>query len=177
MQNYISHNDNKERIERLKQALVNLEAWAIVEASERIPTTGFVEPYFGLSYKTLWGSLGWLSSWFIRPIFKKVKSLLDYSLIRQSNRYKYRRRGSLGKLFALQTNQDYALFLPSVSHIETKSWDDYIRVYLQRREANRSVVEINPKSIARPTDKELEDLLLLASRFTLSKPKSESSYN
>ena len=88
------------KIDRIKLALTHLEACDIAREEIEVDTlSGYVEPFFGLGNYHSWGDLGWLQDWYIRPVFKKTKSLLDYSSIRQSNTFKYRRRGSLGKLF------------------------------------------------------------------------------
>ncbi len=55
------------------------------EEIEVDPLNVYVEPFYGLGEYTLWESLSWLQDWYIRPVFKKTKSLLDYSSIRQSN--------------------------------------------------------------------------------------------
>ena len=99
---------------------------------------------------------------------KKAKSLLDYSSIRQSNTYKYRRRGSLGKLFTVQLDEDYSLFAPPIfSHIESKGWRDYIWTYLLLRRRERL---FGYPDVITPSDKDVEDLLIQASKFTITKP-------
>jgi hypothetical protein len=122
MQDFISDPKNKERICRIKLALTHLEASDVAgEEIEVDSLNGYVDTFYGLGDHLSWGSLGWLHDWYIRPAFKKTKSLLDYSSIRQSNTFKYRRRGSLGKLFKLQLDEYYALFEPPIfSHVESK---------------------------------------------------------
>ena len=115
MQDYISDPRNSLKINRIKLALTHLEACDVAGEEIEVDTlSGYVEPFFGLGDYRTWGDLGWLQDWYLRPVFKKVKSLLDYSSIRQSNTYKYRRRGSLRKLFKPQLDGDYALFEPPI---------------------------------------------------------------
>ena len=101
-------------------------------------------------------------------MFKKAKSLLDYSSIRQSNTFKYRSRGSLGKLFQPQLEEDYASYLPPIfSHIESKGWRDYIWTYLLLRRKERI---LGYPDVITPSDKDVEDLLIQACKFTVTKP-------
>ena len=159
MQSYISDPRNKEKIDRIELALTHLEATDI--AGEEIEV--------GLGSYQSWGNLGWLQDWYIRPVFKKkTKSLLDYSSIRQSNTFKYRRRGSLGKLFQPQLEGDYALFEPPIfSHIESKGWRDYIWTYLLLRRKERL---FGYPDVITPSDKDVEDLLIQACKLTVTKP-------
>ena len=170
MQDFISHPNNKEKIDRIKLALTHLEAADIAgEEIEIDPRSGYVEPFYGLGDYHTWGDLGWLQDWYIRPVFnKKVKSLLDYSSIRQSNKFKYRRRGSLGKLFKPQLDEDYALFEPPIfSHIESKGWRDYVWTYILLRRKERY---FGYPDVITPSDKDVEDLLIQACKFTITKP-------
>ena len=170
MQDYILDPRNNLKINRIKLALTHLEASDIAgEEIEDLDTaSGYVESFFGLSNYQSWGDLGWLQDWYIRPVFKKAKSLLDYSSIRQSNTYKYRRRGSLGKLFQPQLDRDYALFEPPIfSHIESKGWRDYIWTYLLLRRKERI---LGYPDVITPSDKDVEDLLIQACKFTITKP-------
>ncbi len=169
MQDYISNPRNKLKIDRIKLSLTHLEVCDIAREEIEVDTlSGYVEPFFGLGNYHSWGDLGWLQDWYIGPVFKKAKSLLDYSSIRQSNTYKYRRRGSLGKLFQPQLEGDYALFeLPIFSHIESKGWRDYIWTYLLLRRKERLFGY--PDAIT-PSDKDVEDLLIQACKFTVTKP-------
>ncbi len=158
------------KINRIKLALTHLEASDIAgEEIEDLDTaSGYVEPFFGLSNYQSWGDLGWLQDWYIRPVFKKTKSLLDYSSIRQSNTYKYRRRGSLGKLFRPQLDEGYSLFEPPIiSHIESKVWRDYIWTYLLLRRKERV---FGYPDVILASDKDVEDLLIQACKFTITKP-------
>ena len=169
MQDYISDPRNKEKICRIKLALTHLEACDIAGEEIEIDTlSGYVEPFFGLGDYRTWGDLGWLQDWYIRPVFKKTKNLLDYSSIRQSSTYKYRRRGSLGKLYQPQLDRDYALFGPPIfSHIESKGWRDYIWTYLLLRRRER---HFGYPNVITPSDKDVEDLLIQACKFTITKP-------
>jgi hypothetical protein len=171
MQDYISDPRNSLKINRIKLALTHLEACDVAGEEIEVDTlSGYVEPFFGLGDYHSWGDLGWLQDWYIRPVFKnkKAKSLLDYSSIRQSSTYKYRRRGSLGKLFTVQLDGDYSLFEPPIfSHIESKGWRDYIWTYLLRRRRERLV---GYPDVITPSDKDVEDLLTQASKFTITKP-------
>ena len=170
MQDYILDPRNNLKINRIKLALTHLEASDIAgEEIEDLDTpSGYVEPFFGLSTYQSWGDLGWLQDWYIRPVFKKVKSLLDYSSIRQSNTYKYRRRGSLGKLFRPQLEEDYSLFEPPIfSHIESKVWRDYIWTYLLLRRKERY---FGYPDVILASDQDVEDLLIQACKFTVTKP-------
>jgi hypothetical protein len=169
MQDYISDPRNKEKICRIKLALTHLEACDIAGEEIEIDTlSGYVEPFFGLGDYRTWGDLGWLQDWYIRPVFKKTKSLLDYSSIRQSSTYKYRRRGSLGKLYQPQLDRDYALFGPPIfSHIESKGWRDYIWTYLLLRRRERY---FGYPGVTSPSDKDVEDLLIQACKFTITRP-------
>ena len=170
MQDYISDPRNNLKISRIKLALTHLEASDIAgEEIEGLDTTsGYVEPFFGLSNYQSWGDLGWLQDWYIRPVFKKAKSLLDYSGIRQSNTFKYRRRGSLGKLFRPQLDEDYSLFEPPIfSHIESKVWRDYIWTYLLLRRKERV---LGYPDVILASDQDVEDLLIQACKFTVTKP-------
>ena len=170
MQDYISDPRNKLKVDRIKLALTHLEACDINgEEIDVHPRVGYVEPFFGLGDYHTWGDLGFLQDWYIRPVFKKkAKSLLDYSSIRQSNTYKYRRRGSLGKLFTVQLDEDYSLFAPPIfSHIESKGWRDYIWTYLLLRRRERL---FGYPDVITPSDKDVEDLLIQASKFTITKP-------
>ncbi len=159
------------KINRIKLALTHLEASDIAgEEIEDLDTnSGYVESFFGLSTYQSWGDLGWLQDWYIRPVFnKKTRSLLDYSSIRQSNTFKYRRRGSLGKLFRPQLDEDYSLFKPPIfSHIESKVWRDYIWTYLLLRRKER---ELGYPDVILASDKDVEDLLIQACKFTITKP-------
>ncbi len=159
MQDFISDPRNSEEIIRIKFALTHLEAADIAgEEIEVDSLNGYVEPFYGLTDHHCWGNLGWIHDWYIRPAFKKTTSLLDYSSIRQSNKFKYRRRGSLGKLFKVQLERDYALFNPPVfSHKESKTWRDYIWTYILLRRKERYFGY--PDAIL-PTDKDVEDLLI-----------------
>ena len=99
---------------------------------------------------------------------KKAKSLLDYSSIRQSNIFKYRRRGSLGKLFKPQLEEDYSSYEPPIfSHIESKGWRDYIWTYLLLRRRERL---FGYPDVITPSDKDIEDLLIQVGKFTITKP-------
>ena len=169
MQDYISDPRNKEKIDRIKLALTHLEASDIAKEEIEIDTLcGYVEPFYDLGNYHTWGDLGWLQDWYIRPVFKKVKSLLDYSSIRQSNTYKYRRRGSLGKLFRPQLEEDYSLFEPPIfSHIESKVWRDYIWTYLLLRRKERV---LGYPDVILASDQDVEDLLIQACKFTVTKP-------
>ena len=170
MQDFISDPKNKLKIDRIKLALTHLEASDIAGEEIEIDTlNGYVEPFYGLGNHNTWGDLGWLQDWYIRPVFnKKVKSLLDYSSIRQSKTFKYRRRGSIGKLFTAQLDENYALFDPPIfSHIESKGWRDYIWTYLLLRRKERF---FGYPDVISPSDKDVEDLLIQASKFTISKP-------
>ena len=170
MQDYISDPRNKEKINRIKLALTHLEASDIAgEEIEDLDTaSGYVEPFFGLGNHHSWGDLGWLQDWYIRPVFKKAKSLLDYSSIRQSSTYKYRKRGSLGKLFKPQLDEDYSLFEPPIfSHIESKVWRDYIWTYLLLRRKERY---FGYPDVILASDQDVEDLLIQACKFTITKP-------
>jgi hypothetical protein len=170
MQDYILDPRNNLKINRIKLALTHLEASDIAgEEIEDLDTaSGYVEPFFGLGSYQSWGDLGWLQDWYIRPVFKKVKSLLDYSSIRQSNTYKYRRRGSLGKLFRPQLEEDYSLFEPPIfSHIESKVWRDYIWTYLLLRRKERV---LGYPDVILASDQDVEDLLIQACKFTVTKP-------
>jgi hypothetical protein len=170
MQDYISDPKNKLKIDRIKLALTHLEASDIAKEEIEIDTLcGYVEPFYGLGNYHTWGDLGWLQDWYIRPVFnKKAKSLLDYSSIRQSRTFKYRRRGSLGKLYTAQLDRDYALFDPPIfSHIESKGWRDYIWTYLLLRRRERL---FGYPDVITPSDKDVEDLLIQASKFTITKP-------
>ena len=159
------------KINRIKLALTHLEASDIAgEEIEDLDTnSGYVEPFFGLSTYQSWGDLGWLQDWYIRPVFnKKTKSLLEYSSIRQSNTFKYRRRGSLGKLFRPQLDEDYSLFEPPIfSHIESKVWRDYIWTYLLLRRKERV---LGYPDVILASDQDVEDLLIQACKFTVTKP-------
>ena len=170
MQDYISDPRNKLKVDRIKLALTHLEACDIHgEEIDVHPRVGYVEPFFGLGDYHTWGDLGFLQDWYIRPVFKKkAKSLLDYSSIRQSNTYKYRRRGSLGKLFTVQLDEDYSIFEPPIfSHIESKGWRDYIWTYLLLRRRERY---FGYPDVITPSDKDIQDLLIQASKFTVTKP-------
>ena len=170
MQDFISDPRNKLKVNRVKLALTHLEACDIHgEEIDVGPLSGYVEPFFGLGDYHTWGDLGWLQDWYIRPVFKKkVKSLLDYSSIRQSNTFKYRRRGSLGKLFKVQLDEDYSLFDPPIyHHIESKGWRDYIWTYLLLRRRERS---FGYPDVVTPSDKDVEDLLIQVGKFTITKP-------
>ena len=169
MQDYISDPRNKEKICRIKLALTHLEACDIAGEEIEVDTlSGYVEPFFGLGNYHSWGDLGWLQDWYIRPVLKKAKSLLDFSSIRQSNTYKYRRRGSLGKLFQPQLERDYALFEPPIfSHIESKVWRDYIWSYILLRRKERV---LGYPDIILASDKDVEDLLIQACKFTVTEP-------
>ena len=173
MQDYILDPRNNLKINRIKLALTHLEASDIAgEEIEDLDTaSGYVEPFFGLGSYHSWGDLGWLQDWYIRPVFNKktkAKSLLDYSSIRQSNTYKYRRRGSLGKLFRPQLDEDYSLFGPPIfSHIESKVWRDYIWTYLLLRRKERY---FGYPDVILASDNDVEDLLIQACKFTVTKP-------
>ena len=170
MQDYILDPRNNLKINRIKLALTHLEASDIAgEEIEDLDTaSGYVEPFFGLGSYQSWGDLGWLQDWYIRPVFKKAKSLLDYSSIRQSNTFKYRRRGSLGKLFRPQLDEDYSLFEPPIfSHIESKVWRDYIWTYLLLRRKERV---LGYPDVILASDQDVEDLLIQACKFTITKP-------
>ena len=170
MQDFISDPRNKLKVNRIKLALTHLEACDIHEEEIDVgPLSGYVEPFFGLGDYHTWGDLGWLQDWYIRPVFKKkVKSLLDYSSIRQSNTFKYRRRGSLGKLFKVQLDEDYSLRDPPIyHHIESKGWRDYIWTYLLLRRRERF---FGYPDVITPSDKDVEDLLIQAGKFTITKP-------
>ena len=170
MQDYILDPRNNLKINRIKLALTHLEASDIAgEEIEDLDTaSGYVEPFFGLGNHHSWGDLGWLQDWYIRPVFKKAKSLLDYSSIRQSNTFKYRRRGSLGKLFRPQLDEDYSLFEPPIfSHIESKVWRDYIWTYLLLRRKERY---FGYPDVILASDQDVEDLLIQACKFTVTKP-------
>ena len=170
MQDYILDPRNNLKINRIKLTLTHLEASDIAgEEIEDLDTpSGYVEPFFGLSTYQSWGDLGWLQDWYIRPVFKKAKSLLDYSGIRQSNTFKYRRRGSLGKLFRPQLDEDYSLFEPPIfSHIESKVWRDYIWSYILLRRKERV---LGYPDVILASDKDVEDLSIQACKFTVTKP-------
>ena len=170
MQDYILDPRNNLKINRIKLALTHLEASDIAgEEIEDLDTaSGYVEPFFGLGSYQSWGDLGWLQDWYIRPVFKKAKSLLDYSGVRQSNTFKYRRRGSLGKLFRPQLDEDYSLFEPPIfSHIESKVWRDYIWSYILLRRKER---DLGYPDVILASDKDVEDLLIQACKFTVTKP-------
>ena len=157
------------KIDRIKLALTHIEASDIAKEEFELDTlSGYVEPFFGLGNYHTWGDLGWLQDWYIRPVFKKAKSLLDYSSIRQSNTYKYRRRGSLGKLFRPQLEEDYSLFEPPIfSHIESKVWRDYIWTYLLLRRKERV---LGYPDVILASDQDVEDLLIQACKFKVTKP-------
>jgi hypothetical protein len=169
MQDFILDPKNKERICRIKLALAHLESADVAGEEVDVDTlNGYVEPFIGDDHSS-WGLLGWIHDWYIRPVFKKnTKSLLDYSSIRQSNRYKYRRRGSLGKLFRPQLDEDYALFEPPIfSHIEKKGWRDYIWTYILLRRKERYFGYPN---VIFPSDTDVEDLLTQVCKFTITRP-------
>ena len=158
------------KIDRIKLALTHLEASDIAKEEFDLDTlSGYVEPFFGLGSYQSWGDLGWLQDWYIRPVFKKkTKSLLDYSSIRQSNTFKYRRRDPLGKLFRPQLDEDYSLFEPPIfSHIESKVWRDYIWTYLLLRRKERV---LGYPDVILASDQDVEDLLIQACKFTATKP-------
>jgi hypothetical protein len=72
MQDYISDSKNSESIDRIKQALLNLDRWDFAEGPIEIPPSGYVEPFPGQDY-TLWGWLYWAHEWYLRPAAKQEK--------------------------------------------------------------------------------------------------------
>ncbi len=87
MQDFILDPRNKERVEdRFKLALLKLERLDIEGEDLEVPVGGYVEPCFdqGQDWQ-LWGTLGWIQDWFVRPVKNKKKvNLINYSNIRQS---------------------------------------------------------------------------------------------
>ena len=74
----------------------------------------------------------------------------------------------MGKLFTVQLDADYSLFEPPIfSHIESKGWRDYIRTYLLLRRRERF---FGYPDVITPSDKDVEDLLIQAGKFTITKP-------
>ena len=71
-------------------------------------------------------------------------------------------------MFTVQLDEDYSLFAPPIfSHIESKGWRDYIWTYLLLRRRERL---FGYPDVITPSDKDVEDLLIQASKFTVTKP-------
>ena len=172
MQDFISDPKNKERVDRFKLALLNLERLDIEGEDLEVPIGGYVEPCFdqGQDWQ-LWGTLGWIQDWFVRPVpAKKRVNLITYSNIVQSTRRKYTRRTPLSRLFKLQHARDYALcdfHIYEPFRVEREVWHEYIKDYITKRRVRR--LSGYPNCIY-PTDREVVELLLRASTSTLSKP-------
>ena len=184
MQDFILDLRNKERVDRFKLALLNLERLDIEGEDLEIPIGGYVEPCFNQDQDwQLWGTLGWIQDWFIRPVQnkkqdwfvtsvhkKKKVNLLDYSNIRQGTLRKYTRRTPLSRLFHLQDARDFALcdfHIYEPFRVEREAWHEYIKDYLAKRRDRR--LRGYPNCIY-PTNKEVIDLLLKASTYTRSIP-------
>jgi hypothetical protein len=170
MQDFISDQRNKERVDRFKLALLNLERLDIEGEDLEVPEGGYVEPCFdqGQDWQ-LWGTLGWIQDWFVRPAKKKV-NLIQYSNIVQSTKRKYTRRTPLSRLFKLQYASNYALsdfHIYEPFRVELEDWHENIKDYITRRRVRR--LSGYPNCIY-PTDKEVKELQLKAAAFTLSKP-------
>ncbi len=150
MQDFILDLRNKERVDRFKLALLNLERLDIEGEDLEVPIGGYVEPCFNQDQGwQLWGTLGWIQDWFIRPVQnkkqdwfvtsvhkKKKVNLLDYSNIRQSTLRKYTRRTPLSRLFHLQHARDFALcdfHIYEPFRVEREAWHEYIKDYLAKR--------------------------------------------
>jgi hypothetical protein len=184
MQDFILDLRNKERVDRFKLALLNLERLDIEGEDLEVPIGGYVEPCFNQDQDwQLWGTLGWIQDWFVRPVQnkkqdwfvtsvhkKKKVNLLDYSNIRQSTLRKYTRRTPLSRLFHLQDARDFALcdfHIYEPFRVEREAWHEYIKDYLAKRRDRR--LRGYPNCIY-PTNKEVIDLLLKASTYTRSIP-------
>ncbi len=149
MQDFILDLRNKERVDRFKLALLNLERLDIEGEDLEVPIGGYVEPCWIQDWK-LWGTLGWIQDWFIRPVQnkkqdwfvtsvkkKKKVNLFNYSNIRQSTIRKYTRRTPLSRLFHLQQARDYALcdfHIYEPFRVEREVWHEYIKDYLAKEE-------------------------------------------
>jgi hypothetical protein len=172
MQDFILDLRNKERVDRFKLALLNLERLDIEGEDLEVPAGGYVEPCFNQDQDwQLLGTLGWIQDWFVRPAQKKKKvNLIHYSNIQQSTKRKYTRRTPLSRLFHLQHTRDYALcdfHIYEPFRVEREAWHEYIKDYLAKRRNRR--LRGYPNCIY-PTNKEVIDLLLKASTFTRSIP-------
>jgi hypothetical protein len=183
MQDFILDLRNKERVDRFKLALLNLERLDIEGEDLEVPIGGYVEPCFNQDQDwQLWGTLGWIQDWFVRPAQKKQDwfvrpvqkkkkvNLINYSNVQQSTRRKYTRRTPLSRLFQLQHSGDYALcdfHIYEPFRVEREAWHEYIKDYLAKRRDRR--LRGYPNCIY-PTNKEVIDLLLKASTFTRSIP-------
>ena len=183
MQDFILDLRNKERVDRFKLAFLNLERLDIEGEDLEVPIGGYVEPCFNQDQDwQLWGTLGWIQDWFVRPAQKKQDrftrpvqkkkkvNLINYSNVQQSARRKYTRRTPLSRLFQLQHSGDYALcdfHIYEPFRAEREFWHEYIKDYITKRRVRR--LSGYPNCIY-PTDREVVELLLKASTFTLSKP-------
>jgi hypothetical protein len=172
MQDFILDLRNKERVDRFKLALLNFERLDIEGEDLEIPIGGYVEPCFNQDQDwQLWGTLGWIQDWFIRPVQKKKKvNFINYSNIQQSTKRKYTRRTPLSQLFHLQHARDYALsdfHIYEPFRVECEAWHEHIKDYLAKRRDRR--LRGYPNCIY-PTNKEVIDLLLKASTYTRSIP-------
>ena len=181
MQDFILDLRNKERVDRFKLAFLNLERLDIEGEDLEVPIGGYVEPCFNQDQDwQLWGTLGWIQDWFVRPAHKKQDrftrpvqkkkkvNLINY--VQQSARRKYTRRTPLSRLFELQHSGDYALcdfHIYEPFRVEREAWHEYIKDYLAKRRDRR--LRGYPNCIY-PTNKEVIDLLLKASTFTRSIP-------
>ena len=183
MQDFILDLRNKERVDRFKLALLNLERIDIEGEDLEVPICGYAEPCFNQDQDwQLWGTLGWIQDWFVRPAHKKQDrftrpvqkkkkvNLSNYSNVQQSARHKYTRRTPLSRLFELQHSGDYALcdfHKDEPFRVERETWHEYIKDYIAKRRDRR--LRGYPNCIY-PTNKEVIDLLLKASTFTRSIP-------
>ncbi len=137
MQDFIVDPRNKERVDRFKLALLNLERLAREGEDLEVPVGGYVEPCFdqGQDWQ-LWGTLGWIQDWFVRPVQKKKKvNLINYSNLLQSTTRKYTRRTPLSRLFKLQHARDYALcdfHIYEPFRVEREAWHEYIKNFLAK---------------------------------------------
>ncbi len=60
--------------DRFKLALLNLERLDIEGEDLEVPIGGYIEPCFNQDQDwQLWGTLGWIQDWFVRPVQKKKK--------------------------------------------------------------------------------------------------------
>ena len=172
MQDFILDPRNKERIDRFKLALLNLERLDIEGEDLEVPIGGYVELCFdqGQDWQ-LWGTLGWIQDWFVRPApSKKRVNLIEYSNIVQSTKRKYTRRKPLSRLFKIQHVRDYALcdfHIYEPFRVEREAWHEYIKDFLAKRRDRRHRGYHN---CIYPTNKEVIELLLKASTFTRSIP-------
>ncbi len=172
MQDFILDLRNKERVDRFKLALLNLERLDIEGEELEVPIGGYVEPCFNQDQDwQLWGTLGWIQDWFVRPVQKKKRvNLIHYSNVQQSTKRKYTRRTPLSRLFKLQHARDYALcdfHIYEPFRVEREAWHEYIEDYLAKRRDRRH--RGYPNCIY-PTNREVIDLLLKASTYTRSIP-------